>query len=89
MNITIVFNKFIGQGLSCWSEIPWELPTISQILVIFHQDFVASIHSNFFQGQTGRGCSIGLTMPRSLCCPSMKKKSAFDKFYTVIVFTSW
>jgi hypothetical protein len=42
----MIFNKWIGQSLSCWPKIPCGSPTISkQIVIIFHQDFVASIRT--------------------------------------------
>jgi len=28
----IIFNKWIGRGLSCWYKIPCESPSISKIL---------------------------------------------------------
>ncbi len=40
--------------LSCWSKIPHGSPTISKILVNFHQDFMTSVHNNFFLGKKGR-----------------------------------
>ncbi len=43
------------RGLSCRSKIPRESPTISEIKVNAHQDFVASMYSGFFQGQMERG----------------------------------
>ncbi len=57
--VTIIFNKCIGRGLRCWSEIPCRLPTIIEIKANSHQDFVASMNSNFFQGQTDRGLFYG------------------------------
>ncbi len=30
--IIIVFNKLIGQGLTCWSKTPCLLPTVSALL---------------------------------------------------------
>ncbi len=51
----IRFGRCIGRGLSCWSIIPHRSPTISEIKVNFHQDFVASMHRDLFQGQMDRG----------------------------------
>ncbi len=45
---------WIGWGLICWSKIPHGLPTISEIEVNLHQDFVVSAHSDFFQRQMDR-----------------------------------
>jgi hypothetical protein len=32
------------------------------VFISFHQDFMVSMGSDFFQGQTDKGCSIGLTI---------------------------
>jgi hypothetical protein len=45
----MIFNEWIGRGLSCWSKIPPGLLKISEIKVNFHQDFVASMHNDFVQ----------------------------------------
>jgi hypothetical protein len=42
-------------SLSCGSKITRESLTINEIQVNYHQGFLASTHSNFFQGQTDRG----------------------------------
>ncbi len=51
----MIINKWIGQGLSCWSKIPCRSPAISKIYVNFHQDLMVSMHSYFYQGQMDRG----------------------------------
>ncbi len=53
--MVIIFNEWIGQGLSYWSKIPCGSPTIGEILVYNNQGFVSSTHSDFFQGQKDRG----------------------------------
>ncbi len=61
--IIIKFIKWIGRNLCCWSKIPSGSPAISKILVIdFTRDFVASTHSDFFQGCLIGACTIGLTI---------------------------
>jgi len=52
MNIIVMFKKSSGRGLSCWSNVICGSPTISEIKVNFYLDFVASMYSNFFKGQT-------------------------------------
>jgi hypothetical protein len=51
----IIFSKWIVRGLSCWSKISCRSPTISEIYVNFHQDFMDRKRNNFFQGQMDRG----------------------------------
>ncbi len=51
IKIAIKHNKWIGYGPSCLSKIPCGSPTISEILVNYHQDFLASTHSHFLKGQ--------------------------------------
>jgi hypothetical protein len=49
----MVFNNWIGRGLSCLSKIICGLTTIIEIKVNYHhQDFVACMQSNLFKGQT-------------------------------------
>jgi hypothetical protein len=50
--ITILFKLWIGCGLSCWSKIHCGSPTVSEIKVNLHQDFIACTHSDLFQGLT-------------------------------------
>jgi hypothetical protein len=52
--IIIRFGTWMWGGRSCWSKIPHGSPIISRIKVNFHQDFVASMYSNFFLGQMDR-----------------------------------
>ncbi len=46
---------WIGRGLSSQSLILHGSPTISEIKLNSHQDFVASTHRDFFQRQIYRG----------------------------------
>ncbi len=69
----IIFNKWIGWGMSCWSKIPRGSPTISEIEANLHQDFPASTHNNFMDRWTG-AYSIGLTIPEKLSCPNNNNK---------------
>jgi hypothetical protein len=65
----------IGGGLSCRSKIHCGSPTISEIYVKYHQDFVASTKSDFFQAQMDRGLySINLTTTGKPGCTNEKKK---------------
>ncbi len=43
----MIFNEWIGRGISCWSKISCGSPTICKN---FHPDFVASPYSSFFEG---------------------------------------
>jgi hypothetical protein len=38
-NEIIIFNKWIGQGLSWWSKLSCGSPTIRETVIIFHQYF--------------------------------------------------
>jgi hypothetical protein len=38
---------------------------------------VAGIHSDFFQGQTDRAYSVGLTIPGQLGSPSKEKRKTY------------
>jgi hypothetical protein len=51
----IRFGRWSGRGLNWWSKIPRGSPTISKIKVNFHQDFMASTHSDFFYAQMDGG----------------------------------
>ncbi len=55
INITKKLNKLMERGLSCSSKITRGSQTICKIKFNYHQDFVASAHSDFFQGQIDRG----------------------------------
>jgi hypothetical protein len=61
--IKMIFNKLIKWGLSWWSKIPCGSPAFSERFVNYHQDIVASTHSNFFLGYTGRGLFYCLIIP--------------------------
>jgi hypothetical protein len=41
--------QLVQGNFDCWTFLQ---PTISEIYVNYHQDFLASTHSNFFEGQT-------------------------------------
>ncbi len=56
--------------LSCWSKIPCGSPTISEIEANFHQDFLASTHSGFYQGQMDRG---------QFCWPNLSGETRLSK----------
>ncbi len=55
MNITIIFDKWTGRGLRCWSQIPCGSPIIGKILFNNHKDIMVNTCSNFLRGQTGVG----------------------------------
>jgi hypothetical protein len=46
-----------------WSKTPHGSKTIDEIKINFDQDFMASLRSDFFQGQEDRGYYIGQTFP--------------------------
>ncbi len=52
--IVIRFGRCFGRGLNCWFKIPRGPPTSHEIKVNFHRDFMASTHSDFFQGHMDR-----------------------------------
>ncbi len=84
----IIFKKWIGQeGLRCWSKIPCRSPTISEIYANYHQDFVASMNSDFFQGQMDRG---SFCWPNHSCPIKKKKKRPADAYLkTTLVLTNF
>jgi hypothetical protein len=47
----MVFNNWIGRGLSCLSKIICGLTTIIEIKVNYHKD-LASMNNDLFKGQT-------------------------------------
>ncbi len=51
----IIFNEWIGCGPSCWSTSLRIANNQQNIVINFHQDFVASTQSDFIQGQAKRG----------------------------------
>jgi hypothetical protein len=54
---------------------------MSDILVNFHQDFVASTHSDFFQGQTDRGLFYGPNHSRETrLYKQEEQEEAYDVF---------
>ncbi len=55
MNIIVIkFGRWVGRGLRCSSKIHHGSPTISEKNFSFHQDFMASTHNDFLQGQMDR-----------------------------------
>jgi hypothetical protein len=73
--MTIIYDKWIGRGLSWWSKILCQLPTISEQLL---STFIKTLHNACMampsdDRQIG-AYSIGLLIPGKLDCPNKKKK---------------
>ncbi len=57
-------------------------------MVNLHQNYVASMNSDFFQGQMYGGHSIDLTIPGKLGCPN-KVKPNKPMLITAVMFYVW
>ncbi len=83
-SIEIIFNKWIGNGLSWWSKIPCGSPAIGKILSsIFTTTSQSACTATSAKGKTNRDYSIGLTIARKLTCPKYNNKCNRKKFLGV------
>ncbi len=75
MDVTmIIFNKGIRRGLRCYPKIPHVCQQWANFIVSFYQDFRASMHSDFFQGQMDRGLIYGPYHSEETCLSCQKEE---------------